>query len=49
VALLDEPRSEGEVFDVGSCDEVSIEELARSIIARTDSASRVVHVPVEVV
>jgi UDP-glucose 4-epimerase len=46
--LLDEPRAAGDVFNVGSSEEVSIEELARRVIARTESPSEIVHVPYEV-
>lgn len=46
--LLDEPRAAGDVFNIGSSEEVSIEELARRVIARTGSSSSIVHVPYEV-
>ena len=46
--LLDEPSAAGDVFNVGSSEEVSIEELARRVIARTGSASTIDHVPYDV-
>ena len=48
VALLEEPRAVGDVFNVGSSEEVSIEDLARLIIARTGSSSPIVHLPYDV-
>ena len=48
VGLLDEPRAVGEMFNVGSSEEISIEELARLIIARTASSSPLVHLPYDV-
>lgn len=43
--LLDEPRAVGEVFNVGSTEEVSINQLAQRVQQATGSRSRVVHVP----
>ncbi len=48
IGLLDEPRAEGDVFNVGSSEEISIGELASRIIERTESSSRIVHVPYDV-
>lgn len=48
VGLLDEPRAEGDVFNVGSSEEISIGELASRIIERMGSSSRIVHVPYDV-
>ena len=48
VGLLDEPRAVGDMFNVGSSEEISIEELARLIIARTASSSPLVHLPYDV-
>lgn len=45
--LLDEPRAHGEVFNVGSTEEVSILELAERIIRATGSSSSVTMVPYE--
>jgi len=39
--LLEEPRAYGNVFNVGSTEEVEIDELARRIIAMTGSASEI--------
>jgi UDP-glucose 4-epimerase len=47
-ALLDEPKAEGDVFNVGSSEEISIEELAKLVIARTASSSELVHLPYDV-
>lgn len=46
--LLDEPKAEGDVFNVGSSEEISIEELAKLVIARTSSSSKLVHLPYDV-
>jgi len=46
--LLDEPAAEGEVFNVGSGEEISIEDLARTVIERTGSNSGIVYVPYDV-
>ncbi len=43
--LVDEPRAVGEVFNVGSTEEVTIEQLARRTIALTGSSSEIVHIP----
>jgi UDP-glucose 4-epimerase len=48
VGLLDEPRAVGDVFNVGSSEEISIEELAHLIVARTGSPSPIVHLPYDV-
>ena len=45
VALMDEPRSVGDVFNVGAAYELSINELARMVVNRTRSTSRIVHIP----
>jgi UDP-glucose 4-epimerase len=45
MALLDEPRSVGEVFNVGAALELSINELARMVLEHTGSASQIVHIP----
>lgn len=41
MGLLDEPRAVGEVFNVGSSEEVSILELAQRIVLMTASASKI--------
>jgi nucleoside-diphosphate-sugar epimerase len=43
--LVDTPRSVGEVVNVGSDEEVSIDELARVVKERTQSQSPVTHIP----
>jgi len=48
IRLLTEPEAEGDVFNVGSSEEISIEKLAELIIARTASTSSIVHLPYEV-
>jgi UDP-glucose 4-epimerase len=45
VGLADEPNAIGEVYNIGSTDEVTIEELARRTIALADSSSEIVHIP----
>jgi len=45
VALSDEPSAEGEVFNVGSTEEVTIEALARRTVALSRSSSPIVTVP----
>jgi nucleoside-diphosphate-sugar epimerase len=45
--LLDEPRAEGEVFNVGSTEEVSIKELAERVIEIAGSDSEIRSVPFE--
>lgn len=46
--LLDHPGAIGDVFNVGARNEVSINELARLILATTDSSSPVVHISYDV-
>jgi UDP-glucose 4-epimerase len=48
LGLLDEPRAVGDAFNVGSSEEISIEELAKLIIASTGSSSSIVHLPYDV-
>jgi UDP-glucose 4-epimerase len=48
VRLLDEPGAEGDVFNVGSSEEISIEQLAKLVITRTGSSSKLVHLPYDV-
>jgi UDP-glucose 4-epimerase len=47
VALADNPRAEGRVFNIGNGREISIEELARQVIAITRSSSPIVYIPYE--
>jgi UDP-glucose 4-epimerase len=46
--LVDHPGAIGDVFNVGARNEVSINELARLILAATDSSSPVLHIPYDV-
>jgi UDP-glucose 4-epimerase len=46
--LLDEPRAVGDVFNVGSTDEITIGDLADRVISRTQSRSQLVYLPYEV-
>jgi UDP-glucose 4-epimerase len=43
--LEQEPGAAGEIFNVGNDEEVSILELARRIVALTESTARIIHVP----
>jgi UDP-glucose 4-epimerase len=45
VSLLDNPKSIGEVFNIGGVGEISIFDLALKIIQLTDSKSRIVKLP----
>ncbi len=45
VALAQEPSAVGEIFNIGSTEEVTIEELAKRVVRLTDSPSEIVHVP----
>jgi UDP-glucose 4-epimerase len=45
IRLLDNPRAVGEVFNVGSQEEISINELARLVLKLTRSNSRIVRIP----
>jgi UDP-glucose 4-epimerase len=47
VALLDHPGAVGDVFNVGAPYELSINDLARTIVDRVGSTSRIVHIPYE--
>ena len=47
VALFNEPRAVGEVFNIGNGKEISIEHLARRIKELTGSASPIVKIPYE--
>jgi len=48
VRLLNEPAAEGDVFNIGSSYEISIEALAKLIITRTASNSSLVHLAYDV-
>jgi len=45
VALMDRQESVGEVYNIGSSEEVSMNELAKRIRALTSSESEIVHIP----
>ncbi len=47
VALMDHPAAVGNVFNIGSSEEVQIEELARRVKMLTASTSEIVHIPYE--
>ncbi len=47
LALAEHPGAEGEVFNLGSTEATTIEDLARKVIDLTGSASSVEHVPYE--
>ncbi len=46
VALMDQPeQTAGEIFNIGSVEEVTINELAQAVLARTGSAAGIEHIP----
>ncbi|HEX6547447.1 MAG TPA: GDP-mannose 4,6-dehydratase [Candidatus Dormibacteraeota bacterium] len=47
VRLADEPKAEGDVFNIASSNEITVQGLAEKIIAKTGSGSSIVHVPYE--
>ncbi len=47
VALIDEPRAVGQVFNIGNGQEISIGELAARVKAQTGSTSEIVCIPYE--
>lgn len=47
IQLMEHPKSSGEVFNVGSRQAVTMNELARRVLKLTDSASLTVHIPYE--
>jgi len=48
VQILDEDAAIGDVFNVGSSEEISIGDLAMRIVEKTHSPSSIVHLPYEV-
>ena len=48
LALVETDTAVGDVFNVGSTEEIAIEELARRVIERTGSSSEIRYVPLEV-
>ena len=47
VALMNEPRAVGQIYNLGSQQEVTIEQLARLVIEMTGSASSIQYIPYE--
>lgn len=47
IKLAAEPKAVGEVFNIGSQEEISIEELAKEIILVTNSKSKITYTPYE--
>jgi UDP-glucose 4-epimerase len=47
VALLDHPDAIGDVFNVGAPFELSMNDLARTVVQAVNSSSRIVHIPYE--
>jgi UDP-glucose 4-epimerase len=47
VRLTEEPKAVGEVFNIGSQEEITIEQLAKEIIRITKSKSRIEYIPYE--
>jgi UDP-glucose 4-epimerase len=47
VKLMDHPDAVGQVYNIGSNEEVTINELAHRVKAQTGSSSEIVHVPYE--
>ena len=45
IALIDERRSVGEIFNIGGEEEITIEDLALKVKAITGSSSRIEHIP----
>lgn len=47
IKLIEEPKAVGEVFNVGSQEEISIEQLAKEIVRLTNSKSKIVYITYE--
>ena len=47
IGLIEEPRAVGEVFNIGSQEEITIEQLAKDIIKSVESKSGIVYIPYE--
>jgi len=47
LALMDHPDAPGEIFNIGSTEEISITQLAERILEVTGSSSKIVYVPYE--
>jgi UDP-glucose 4-epimerase len=48
LGLMDEPSAEGDVFNIGSTEEVTVMELAQRVIAKAESSSEIELVPYEI-
>lgn len=48
IGLIQKPEAVGEIFNIGSDQEISVEELAHRVISRLDSRSSVRHIPYEI-
>ena len=44
IKLMNEPKAVGEVYNIGSQEEITIEKLAQEIILATNSKSKIIHV-----
>ena len=49
VSLLDEPKSIGDVFNIGGIGEISILNLAEKVVRLTNSKSRIINIPYSLV
>jgi len=47
IALTNPPQSWGKVFNIGSSEEISIEQLAQTIIQKVGSSSTIEYIPYE--
>jgi len=47
IKLINEPKAVGKVFNIGSQEEIRIDQLAKEIIASTKSKSEIVYIPYE--
>ena len=45
IALIEKPEAQGDVFNIGSSEEITIQALAEQVRAMTGSNSQIVHVP----
>jgi UDP-glucose 4-epimerase len=45
IALMENDKAVGEIFNIGSTEEISIENLAKKIKQLTNSSSEIVHIP----
>jgi UDP-glucose 4-epimerase len=48
MGLMESPKATGELYNVGGTEEISIEDLAKKIIAMTNSDSKIEYIPYEV-